>query len=55
MNGWRTNEPWLPHNAYFFLALSDWDQKKPANTYKGVFNPNNYIYGYLSARAKAVR
>jgi len=27
-NGWRTNEPWLPHNAYFLLALSEWDQKK---------------------------
>jgi hypothetical protein len=23
-NWWRTNEPWLPHNAYFLLALSEW-------------------------------
>jgi hypothetical protein len=22
-NWWRTNEPWLPHNAYFLLALSE--------------------------------
>jgi hypothetical protein len=22
-NSWRTNEPWLPHNAYFLLALSE--------------------------------
>jgi hypothetical protein len=24
-NWWRTNEPWLPHNAYFLLALSELD------------------------------
>jgi hypothetical protein len=23
-NWWRTNEPWLPHNAYFLLALAEW-------------------------------
>ncbi len=23
-NWWRTNEPWLPHNSYFLLALSEW-------------------------------
>jgi Glycosyl hydrolase family 9 len=22
-NGWRTNEPWLPHNAYFLLTLAE--------------------------------
>jgi hypothetical protein len=22
-NWWRTNEPWLPHNSYFLLALSE--------------------------------
>jgi Glycosyl hydrolase family 9 len=22
-NWWRTNEPWLPHNAYYLLALSE--------------------------------
>lgn len=23
-NAWQTNEPWLPHNAYFLLVLSEW-------------------------------
>jgi hypothetical protein len=22
-NWWRTNEPWLPHNAYYLLSLSE--------------------------------
>lgn len=30
-NWWRTNEPWLPHNAYFLLALSEWaTEEKPS-------------------------
>ncbi|MBN1274160.1 MAG: glycoside hydrolase family 9 protein [Candidatus Aminicenantes bacterium] len=25
-NAWQTNEPWLPHNAYFLLALSEYER-----------------------------
>lgn len=25
-NAWQTNEPWLPHNAYFLLALTEYER-----------------------------
>lgn len=27
---WPTNEPWLPHNAYYLLVLSEWESREPS-------------------------
>ncbi len=35
-SAWQTNEPWLPHNAYFLLVLSEWPRRedpRPISSY----------------------